>query len=197
MDTRQHLKEASALAKSQNYDDAIHVLITVIDNTRKNGGLSDANYTKIIPYFQKAGRYEEGVSFALNTLMKIAQEDRQKTFSHKVPEIAEAFYFLTQSKIYKSLSLISKREGLPAKAATFLKLSESKFEDYKKQLEIGQNLQLTKDFEEYKAIDCRPPGQWSEVMKRKFQKLIEENLAKQKKDKPSVKSFIQRLFKNH
>lgn len=197
MDTRQHLKEATALAKSQQYDEAIQILITIIDYSKKAGGLNDADYTKIIPYFQKAGRYEEGVSFALNTLMKAVQEDKQKRFSHKVPEIAEAFCSFSQSKIYKSLSLISKRENLTDKAAAFIKLSESKFEDYKKKLETGHNLQLVKDFEAYKAINCRPPSQWNEIAKKKFQKLIEEDLAKQRKGKPSVKSFFQRLFKNH
>lgn len=80
MDVAQHLKQATALAKSGDHDSAIEVLLRALPFMVSSGGHPNASFTKIIPYFQKAGRYDEGVRFALDELVLFMTENQKKDF---------------------------------------------------------------------------------------------------------------------
>ncbi len=53
------IKRASAEAKSRDFVAAIEILKKAYSKTQYSELFYDSGFTKIIPYFQKAGRYDE------------------------------------------------------------------------------------------------------------------------------------------
>lgn len=91
MDIRESTKTATALAKSGDYDGAISLLQSIIPKMAKTGGFSGGLYTKIIPYFQKAGRYKEGVEYAERTLIPAFRDDCKRHLATSVKKFRKHF----------------------------------------------------------------------------------------------------------
>ncbi|MCL1127170.1 hypothetical protein [Shewanella surugensis] len=91
MDIPSTLKAATSLAKESKFDDAIDLLKLAIPKMVEATGYSGGHYTKIIPYFQKADRYLEGVKYSEKVLIKAVEEDSKRNFKHKCEAIQGAF----------------------------------------------------------------------------------------------------------
>ncbi|MEF1220959.1 hypothetical protein REH76_24905, partial [Photobacterium damselae] len=84
------IKTASALAKDKKFNEAIEVL----DSFYSRGVASRDDLIKIIPYFQKAGRYSEVEAYCEKIIVPYLKKDNESVFSHKCVEIQGAFFNL-------------------------------------------------------------------------------------------------------
>lgn len=172
MDIRESTKTATALAKDGDYDSAIYLLKLVVPEMAKAGGFSSGSYTKIIPYFQKAGRYKEGVKYAESTLISATKKDCKKTFSHKCKEIQEAFQSLGISSIYEKLKLCAKREKLADDESKFERLGKDFYSEYERLLEEGETVELKKEYEEAMKLFGKNVNAWPDSVRNRFARLI-------------------------
>lgn len=193
MDVYENLKKATAHKKAGNFDSAIDLLILTVDFMKNHGGFSHKSYTKIIPYFQKANRYSEGVRYALNELIPAVKEDARKTFQHKEPEIGEAFCSHCIGSIYHALSLAAKREKRKGDQDKYFDLGEEMMTRYRHLLEIGSQKQLEVDYIEYKSIFGSDTSKWNETTQTMYASLIERD--KEIEHRKSLKARLIRLFK--
>ena len=112
MDISAQLKQATVFAKAKEFNQAIDLLMELLPLMSTQGGFPHSAYTKIIPYFQKAGRYSEVEQFCKTYLFLSIKRECEKTFGHKPCETITAFIHLHTSMIYDKLSLCAKREKL-------------------------------------------------------------------------------------
>lgn len=172
MDINEITRKASSLAKSGDFNAAIEILKIAINRMKAVGGYSNNGYTKIIPYFQKAGRYKEAIDFSFSHLIPAVSEDCKISFQHKCTEIQEAFTESSKHQIFDKLRLNSKREGIKSDEEKFDNLSKIHFENYKNLLSLGEKRQLKIDFEESINIFGSNFSDWPDVLQRKFESLI-------------------------
>ncbi|WP_017219792.1 hypothetical protein [Moritella dasanensis] len=130
MDISVNLKEATTLAKSKNYDQAIELLIELLPIMASQGGFPHSAYTKIIPYFQKAGRYSEVEEFCKTYLFISIKRDCDKTFAHKPKETGSAFIHLHTTMVYDKLLLCAKREKCQDDMARFQNAKVAHYDIY-------------------------------------------------------------------
>jgi len=112
MDISTQLKQATVFAKEKEFNQAIDLLIEILPLMATQGGFPHSAYTKIIPYFQKAGRYSEVEQFCKTYLFVSIKRECEKTFGHQPRETITAFIHLHTSMIYDKLLLCAKREKL-------------------------------------------------------------------------------------
>ncbi len=124
------LENATALAKDKKFDEAIGLLVNLVPSMANQGGFSHAQYTKVIPYFQKAGRYSEVESYCEDVLIGAVKSDCDKTFGHQPKETKEAFINLYASKIYDKLRLCAQRENLSDEVKRFRALQQRHYSKY-------------------------------------------------------------------
>jgi len=148
MDIHKSIKAATALAKDGLYDESIALLKIVIIEMQRVGGFSKSNYTKIIPYFQKADRYQEGISYSENRIIGAIEADCQIAFGHKCNEVQQAFKSLGISEIYDKLRLCAKREGNSDDEKMYGERSLEAHNTYSKLLEAGEKIELLKEYNE-------------------------------------------------
>lgn len=172
MDINEITRKATGLAKSGDLNAAIDLLKIAINRMQAVGGYSNNGYTKIIPYFQKAGRYKEAIDFSFSHLIPAVTADCKISFQHKCTEIQEAFTELSKHQIFDKLRLNSKREGIKSDEEKFDDLSKIHFENYQKFLSLGNMRQLKIDFEESIKIFGSNFSDWPDVLQRKFESLI-------------------------
>lgn len=172
MDINEVTRKATNLAKSGDLNAAIDLLKIAIDKMQAVGGYSNNGYTKIIPYFQKAGRYKEAIDFSFNHLIPAVSADCKISFQHKCSEIQEAFTELSKYQIFDKLRLNSKREGIKADEEKFDNLSKLHFTNYQKLLALGSERQLKVDFEESINIFGSNFSGWPDVLQKKYASLI-------------------------
>jgi hypothetical protein len=172
MDIHEATKSATRLAKEGKLDDAIERLKSIIPEMAKVGGFTSGGYTKIIPYFQKAGRYQESIEFSKNVLPLAIEKDCQKTFHQKPLEIQQAFYNLEISAIYDKLRLCAKRENIPRDESKFEQLSIEAFDLYTELLDKGEKIALNKEYKESLTIFGLDTNKWPKVLLIKFDSLI-------------------------
>lgn len=87
MDTYTSVKRASAFARNKEFSKAIEVLNEVYTQ----GEPDEAALIKIIPYFQKAGRYNELHEYCTKMLIPKISFCNRTYFAHKCQEIQQAF----------------------------------------------------------------------------------------------------------
>ncbi|MBU2072316.1 MAG: hypothetical protein KKE08_12670 [Gammaproteobacteria bacterium] len=172
MDIRGTTKAATALAKNGDYDGAILLLKLVVPEMAKAGGFPSSSYTKIIPYFQKAGRYKEGVKYAESTLISATKKDCKKTFSHKCKEIQHAFQNLGISSIYEKLKLCAKREKLTDDESNFEHLGKDFYSEYERLLGEGETVGLKREYEEAKDLFGKNINAWPDSVRNRLARLI-------------------------
>ncbi|WP_147459034.1 hypothetical protein [Pseudomonas sp. AOB-7] len=124
--TRSHdpaplIKASSAQAKSSNFKDAINTLkqaLPLISGSPLSFGA--ASYSKIVPYFQKAGLYKEGLAYTLEILIPTGLQDIERKLSHVPEKNRNALSHALLAEIYGKLRLIAQREGLIEDRDVFL-----------------------------------------------------------------------------
>lgn len=168
MDIYEQVKNATSLAKSKKYDEAILLLNKLYEDYE----MSEADIIKIIPYYQKAGRYGELENYCERVLIPMVSRANERNFSHKCKEIQHAFISLSLYKIYNKLELCAKREKInfdklkfSARAASYYRL----YEDY---LVAGEKVELESEFMKAKEILGVDFNEWPEIYKRTFSSLI-------------------------
>ncbi|GIU09190.1 MULTISPECIES: hypothetical protein [unclassified Shewanella] len=172
MDIREATKRATSLFKERKLDDAVELLKSVVPEMAKVGGFTKGDYTKIIPYFQKAGRYQESVEYSENVLVPAIEEDCRRTFNHKCREIQQAFQSLGISEVYDKLRLCAKREKIPSDESKYGKLSIEAYERYTELLETGEKIELKKEYNENLTIFGSVTGKWPRGLLKRFDSLI-------------------------
>ncbi|MBA6411152.1 hypothetical protein H4J63_17930 [Pseudoalteromonas sp. 5Ae-yellow] len=105
------LKIATSLAKGKRFDEAIEVLQAIIPKMGKTGGYSHSSYTKIIPYFQKAGRYLEVEEYCKSDLFEAVVTDCRNVLGHQPEETIIAFINLFTCKIFDKLRFCAQKEN--------------------------------------------------------------------------------------
>lgn len=138
------LKAATAKAKEGLFDEAITILIQLY----KNGIQSDADVLKVLPYYQKAGRYRELESVCQTLLIPQLENLNQSNFSHKCKEIQKSFLSLKLYKLYSKLALCAERENLIKDEIKYSDLSRSYFSIYEKFLAEGTKIEDLKEFKD-------------------------------------------------
>lgn len=165
-------KKATILAKEGEFDEAIALLQKLTPQMARVGGFGNGGYTKIIPYFQKAGRYREGIDYSINALIPALKQDCYITFSQKCEEIQEAFIQLGVAQIYDKLRLCANRENNKEDEALYAQQSEESWKEYERLLSVGERIELRKGFEE--AVEIYGPSidSWPDIIKKRFTNLI-------------------------
>lgn len=161
-------KKATILARAGNYNEAISLLKEAVSEMARTGGYSNGGYTKIIPYFQKAGKYQEGVDYSLGTLIPAVKNDCAIAYSHKCREIKESFTNHSISQIYDKLRLCAKREGNIEDEVFYAKLSEGAWREYERLLSVGERIELEKEFKEALKLYGASTSDWPSFIKKKF-----------------------------
>lgn len=138
-EVNKQLKIATSLAKEKRYDEAIKLLQDIIPQMGKIGGYSHSSYTKIIPYFQKAGRYSEVEEYCKSDLFAAVVSDCRGVFGHQSEETIKAFIHLFTCKIYDKLRLCAQRENDLGSKLRFEDTERHHYEVYEKWLD-KQNL---------------------------------------------------------
>lgn len=172
MDINESKKRATSLAKEGKYDEAIALLKKIVPGMAKIGGFGNGGYTKVIPYFQKVGRYQDGIDYSINTLIPAVEKDCSIAFSHKCKEIQKAFTHLGTSQIYDKLRLCAKREKKKDEEVLYENLSEESWQKYEQFLSVGERIELKREFEEAFQIYGVSTDSWPDVIKRRFADLI-------------------------
>ncbi|WMO12564.1 hypothetical protein [Pseudoalteromonas piscicida] len=139
----EQLKVATSLAKENSFDEAIELLQAIIPQMGQIGGYSHSSYTKIIPYFQKAGRYSEVEEYCKNDLFEAVVTDCKNVFGHQSDETIKAFIHLFKYKIYDKLRLCAQREKDFDSKRRFEEAGRCNYEIYEKWLD-KQNYNLGK-----------------------------------------------------
>ncbi len=152
-------KKASGLAKDNQLNEAIELLKSIIPEMAKLGGYGKS-YVKIIPYFQKAGRYQEGVDYTENVLIPYIKQDCCKVFGHRCEEMQQAFQFINISKAYDKLRLCAKREKVPGDELKFEQLSLDAHERYANLLPKAELIELKKEYKKYQSLYGKDYSLW-------------------------------------
>jgi hypothetical protein len=168
METYELVKHATSLAKSKKYDEAINLLNELYETSE----MTDAEIIKVIPYYQKAGRYGELESYCIETLIPLIIGVNERTFSHKCKEIQHAFISLSVYKVYNKLELCAKREKTDADKSKFSSKAVSYYQLYETNLVKGEKIELELEYLEAKNIWGTDLSKWPDIFKRKFSHYI-------------------------
>lgn len=124
------LKDATVLAKNNEFSEAIKLLKILIPQMANVGGYSHSQFCKVIPYLQKAGRYSEARQYGETTLFEAITLNCQKMFYQRPTETQLAFIHLYKSKVYDKLRLCAKREKQNEDVNLFQNLHDEHFSVY-------------------------------------------------------------------
>ncbi|CAI3804423.1 hypothetical protein [Rheinheimera sp. MM224] len=162
------LKSASASAKEKNFDTAISVMKEALENIWiSDVSFSPANIAKIIPYFQKAGRYSDGVAFADKYLIPKLIEDYDQSGSTD-----RAFICLYVGKVHEKLALNAKREKIKDDETFFSNKAAEMLSAYTKLMEIGRIEDLKEEFQQMLAVFGNDYGKWPDTVLKKFEPIL-------------------------
>lgn len=168
MENYQLVKHATSLAKSKKYDDAIQLLSELY----KSNEVSDAEIIKVIPYYQKAGRYNELEQYCEEILIPLISNINERNFSHKCKEIQYAFISLSIHKIYNKLKLCAKRENKEDDKSKFSSKAILYYQLYRDNLVKGEKIELELGYTEARSIWGGDHSKWPESLKRRFSQYI-------------------------
>ncbi|PYE35594.1 hypothetical protein DFP83_101483 [Idiomarina fontislapidosi] len=162
------IKAASAAARENNYDAAIEIMKDALEKIYcSDGSYSFSTYVKILPYFQKAGRYGEAIKFADKELIPKLVEDYDKsTLTEK------AFICLYVGKVFEKLALNAKRANKVEDEVFFTGRAREMEDSYLKLIDVGKTDDLKREFKEAIEVFGEDHNCWPEVLKRKFQPII-------------------------
>jgi len=171
MDVYNLLKETTSLAKSKDFDGAISLLNEIY----LSYDVLDSDVIKIIPYFQKAGRYSELEKYCLEVLIPLVIKINRKIFSDNCKQTQVAFICLSVSKIFNKLVLCAKREKNEDDQFKFYYKEKEYYKKYEEYLSAGDQLQT--EFFDLVMNDTfgLEPEKWPETFKNKYSCFIESS----------------------
>lgn len=162
------LKSASASAKAKDFDTAISTMKEALENMWVSDvGFSPGNLAKIIPYFQKAGRYSDGVAFADKYLIPKLVEDYNKADSTD-----RAFICLYVAKVHEKLALNAKREKIKDDETFFSKKAAEMLDAYVKLMQIGKIEDLKEEKQYMLELFGHDNSKWPDAVLRKFEPIL-------------------------
>ena len=168
MNIQNQTKKATAFAKDGDYCQAITILKKLIPVMAESGGFSASSYYKIIPYFQKAGRYQESLNYTKEVIIPAVISDRQSSHGHCVPETLQALTHNCISQIFNKLALAARREGKKEHSDSFIALEKEHYDKYQVLLKIGEQKQLESEYQEFIRLLGEDTNQWPLSIRRKF-----------------------------
>lgn len=191
METNDLLKKATAFAKEGNFDLAISTLQTAVKAMSNEGGHPHSSYIKIIPYYQKAGRYDEALRYCVDELIPAIKRDKSRMFAGKPLETIECFSQLYISEVYSSLELAAKRENKYDDAEGFANKATFHKQEFTRLRVLSDKANLEIDYQEYKSISEPDPNEWPEVFQSRYKELIERDQRKVN----TGRGILSKLFK--
>ncbi|MBT42527.1 MAG: hypothetical protein CMF12_08390 [Idiomarina sp.] len=165
LEVSEKTKKASSLAREKKFDEAIKVLGKLIKGLEKcNLDHSDV-CIKIIPYFQKAGRFDELESYVNETLIPVGRAVTKKSFSHQNKHIQDAFTHLFLSRVYDKVRLSAKREKNNELKSYYGDKSQQEYDRYEAALEKGEEIAADEGEKEMVRIFGADKSQWPDSIK--------------------------------
>ncbi|MCP4261308.1 MAG: hypothetical protein GY774_27985 [Planctomycetes bacterium] len=158
------VKLASKLAKNKDFNGAIDALHEVY----KNNGASESNLIKILPYYQKAGRYSEMFAFCQNVAVPNIEILNSKAFSHKCEELKECFFNLSMSRLYGKMALCAEREGADGEAEEYIKQEKEYGEEYERLLPIGEEIEWKREKVRMLSTFGKDKQQWPDFIRNTY-----------------------------
>lgn len=155
---------ASALAREKKFNEAIELLMEYYGQSLP----SDAGLIKVVPYFQKAGRYSELDEICRHTIVPKLEEGNQVCFQHKCLEIRSAFMNLKLHQLYKKLALCAKREKLSSDESEYKKISFYHYKEYGRLLSLGSEIEEKKEYEEAREVFGADTSEWPPALQRRL-----------------------------
>lgn len=163
------MKLATAKSKENKYSEAVEILKVALSKISKSALLyGHASYTKIIPYFQKAGRYQEAEKFCIQYIIPATAEAIKNGMSQRCKQIQDLHSLQHKSAIYEKLFLIAKREQNTDDQKQFAA----------KKLEIEQAIltarplaeeqERQKEIKEMQSVFGANTNSWPEVIRKKL-----------------------------
>jgi len=131
-----------------------------------------ASYTKIIPYYQKAGLYNDVEKYCLDELMPSIREAFKKVMVQRCTEIQEVYFYQYIARIYDKLRLTAKREKHHKDEGRFLRecsFYENKWQELKPRAEM---LELEKEYKEMIEVFGTDTSSWPDTIKSRLESFI-------------------------
>lgn len=163
------MKAATAKSKENQYSEAVDILKIALSKIAKSTLLySPSDYTKIIPYFQKAERYQEAEQFCLDQLIPDTISAVKRGMSQRCKEVQALHSLQYKAAIYDKLILIAKRESRP--------LEEKKYSTQKLEIEkainearpIAEKRERDKEIKEMESVFGADTALWPEAIRKKL-----------------------------
>jgi hypothetical protein len=133
---------------------------------------SHTNYTKIISYYQKAGRYSEVELFCLDKLVPSVRVALQQAMSQRCQETQEVHFYQYVSRIYDKLRLVAQRNDNPDDKARFIKEHQIYEAKWRELQPLAQKIELENEFEDMKELLGSDFKIWPRVIKNRFESFI-------------------------
>ncbi|WP_417699025.1 hypothetical protein [Pseudoalteromonas lipolytica] len=162
------LKLATSKAKEGLFDEAIEVLLLAY----QSGISSEADTLKILPYYQKAGRYNELERLCQEYFIPQLEQLNHSAFSHKCEEIQKSFLSLKLHKLYAKLALCAKRENHTEDEKRFISISQYYYRAYEELLEQGTKIEELKEFKNIVERYGKNSNMWPKLFQKKFSKYL-------------------------
>jgi hypothetical protein len=167
------MKKATASVKENKPDLAINFVNEALNQIKLSKLLySSVNYTKIIPYYQKAGRYSEVELFCLDKLVPSVRGALQQAMSQRCQEIQEVHFYQYLSRIYDKLRMVAQRDNKLDDKARFIKEYNFYEAKWRELQPLAQKIELKKEFEEMKELFGSDFTIWPRVIKDRFESFI-------------------------
>lgn len=161
-------KQATSYAKAKDFDKAIEILDQLISDLDKYELDHSSLLIKIIPYFQKAGKYSEVERYVLSRVLPILEKTKQKAFQHKSDMTQLAFIELYLYRIYDKLRLCAKREKQSADEQRFTAESKSHYGNYERYLALGMEHDKKMERAELAELFGGDVNYWPDSLKHLF-----------------------------
>jgi len=130
------MKNATSLAKSKDFDGAISLLNDIYNSY----DVLDSDVIRIIPYFQKAGRYSELEEHCVEVLIPLIIKINKKIFSGSCKKTQISFICLSISKLFNKLGLCAKREKIEIDQIKYHKKEKEYYKKYEEYLSASEEL---------------------------------------------------------
>lgn len=167
------MKKATALVREDNHDLAVNFVNEALNKIKLSKLLySHADYTKIIPYYQKAGRYSEVEQFCLDKLVPSIRGALQKAMGQRCQEIQEVHFYQYISRVYDKLRLVAQRDNKSDDKARFIKEHQFYEAKWRELQPLAQKIELENEFEEMKELFGSDFTIWPRVIKNRFKSFI-------------------------
>jgi|AntDeeMinimDraft_8_1070380.scaffolds.fasta_scaffold00323_3 hypothetical protein len=162
------LKHASENARKKDFNAAIEVMKKALNKVwGSDVSYSFETYTKILPYFQKAGLYGDGIEFANKELIPKLVQSYEESGS-----TGRAFICLYVGKVFEKLALNAKRENKVEDELFFTGRAKDMDDSYLKLMEVGKIEDLKAEYHEMLELFGRDHSKWPASILKKFDTIL-------------------------